>query len=97
LEFLVLAHVGSNHLLDLAGFEQLAQTKTVYAGIVADAGQVLYARIPQRRNQRFGNAAKAESTHRYGLAVSDDVLERRFSTRVNFIHHSHPYSSFMLW
>src|SRR3546814_9101841 len=36
LEFLVLAHVGRNHLLDLPGPQQLAEAEAVYAGIVGD-------------------------------------------------------------
>ena len=50
LEFLVLADIGRDHLLDLARLEQHAEAEAVDAGIVGDGGEVLVrpSRAPQR-------------------------------------------------
>src|SRR5690606_39749359 len=93
-EFFILAHVRSDHLLDLAGAQQLAQAKAVDAGIVAEAGKVLNARIPKRRDQGLGDAAEAEAANRNGLAVGNDALQRFFGACIDFIHYSYPYSIF---
>src|SRR5690606_32150499 len=75
LELLVLAHVGRNHFPDLAGFQQLAEAETVDAGIVGDRSQALHPGIPQGRDQRLGDAAEAEATHRQRLAVGDQATQ----------------------
>ena len=59
-EQLVLAHIGRDHLADLARLEQPAEPDAVDAGIVGDEGQVLRARITNRLDQRLRNAAQAE-------------------------------------
>ena len=50
-EQLVLADIGRDHLLDLAGFEQAAQPDTVDAGIVGNHGQALDPGIADRIRQ----------------------------------------------
>src|SRR5690606_30354990 len=75
---------------DLTGFEQLSQTKAVDASIVADAGQVLYACIPQCGDERLGNAAEAEATHSDHLAIGHDAFQCFVGTCINFIHYTLP-------
>src|SRR5690606_38699009 len=89
-ELFVLAHVGGDHLADLTGFEQLSQTKAVDTSIVADAGQVLYACIPQCGDERLGNAAEAEATHSDHLAIGHDAFQCFVGTCINFIHYTLP-------
>ena len=86
LELLVLPHVGRNHLLDLAGFQQLAQSKAVHTGIVGNRRQVFHTGVAQRVDQGFGNAAQAETAHGEHLAVSHDVLERLGGRGKDFVH-----------
>ncbi|MNI32658.1 hypothetical protein D3C73_865790 [compost metagenome] len=74
-ELLVLAHVGRNHLLDLPGFQQLAQAEAIHAGVVGDHGQALGATVAQRGDQCFRNTAQAEATHGQNLAISDHALQ----------------------
>ena len=60
-EGLVLADIGRDHLPDLARLQQHAQADIVDAGIVGDHGQALDAAVPDRLDQSFRNAAKAEA------------------------------------
>src|SRR5439155_26722632 len=54
LELLVLAHVGGDHLADLAGPQELAEPLIVDAGIVRDHRQVLHPRLADRVDQPLG-------------------------------------------
>src|SRR3546814_2222535 len=72
LEFLVLAHVGRNHLLDLPGPQQLAEAEAVYAGIVGDHGQALHAGVAPPGAQSPGDAAQADAADGAGLVVGED-------------------------
>ncbi|MNT24827.1 hypothetical protein D3C72_1603240 [compost metagenome] len=75
LELLVFAHVGRNHLLDLAGFQQLAQAKAIHTCVVGNHGEVLDAGIAQGVDQRFRDATQTETTHSHELAVCNHALE----------------------
>src|SRR5690606_14018643 len=75
LEFLVLADVGGNHLADLARAQQQPEAEAVDAGVVGDHRQALDPGIPQRGDQRLGDAAEAETADREGLVVRDDAAE----------------------
>src|SRR5688500_3411541 len=57
LELLVLADVGGDHLLHLAGPQELAEALIVDAGIVGRDGEVLDAAVPDRVDQPLRNAA----------------------------------------
>ncbi len=85
-EQLVLAHVGRDHLADLAGLEKAAEADAVHAGIVGDEGQVLRARITDRLDQRLRNAAEAEAPGHDGHAILDQASERGTRIAVNLIH-----------
>ena len=63
LELLVLAHVGGNHLADLAALQQQAEPRAVDAGVVRDHGQILDARIVQRGNQLSGMPHRPNPPH----------------------------------
>src|SRR3546814_19507556 len=67
LELLVLAHVGRNHLPDLARAQQLAEAEAVDAGVLGDHGQALDARLAQRRDPRLGAATEPETDTHEGL------------------------------
>src|SRR6185295_11952119 len=86
LELLVLADVARDHLSDLARVEELAEAEAVDTGVVRDHGEVLDARVAQRIDQRFGDAAQAEAADGDQLAVADDAGERSGSARKDFVH-----------
>ena len=86
-EGLVLADIGRDHLLHLAGLQQQAQPLAVDAGIVADAGQVLDARIAHGANQLVGNADQAEAAAHHHHAVVQHALERRLGILEDLVRH----------
>ena len=86
LEFLVLADVGRDHLLDLPGLEEDAEAEIVDSGIVGNDGQVLHACVAHRGDQCFGNAAKAKAADGDRHAVLDHVSKCCSSARIDFIH-----------
>ncbi|MNS76962.1 hypothetical protein D3C72_1105290 [compost metagenome] len=88
LELLVLAHVGRDHLPDLARGQQQAQAEAIDAGVVGDAGQLLGAAVAQRGNQRLGDAAQAETANGDCLAVADDACKRFCGAGVDLVHAS---------
>jgi hypothetical protein len=57
-EGLILPDVGRDHLLDLSGVEQKAESDPVGAAIVGDDGEVLNARVADRQNELLGDAAE---------------------------------------
>ena len=59
-EGLVLAHIGRDHLLDLARVQQHAEALAVDAAIVRHHGEVLDAGIADGEDQGLGDAAQAE-------------------------------------
>ncbi|KAG0161839.1 hypothetical protein DFQ30_005328, partial [Apophysomyces sp. BC1015] len=69
------------------------EPEPVHARVVADAGDTLNARIPQRSDQRLRDPAQAETADREPLAVLDDVRKRRLGARIEFIHVAIPSSS----
>ena len=71
LEEFVLAHIGGDHLLDLALLEQQADAKIIDAGVVADDGEVLRALAADGSDQVFRDAAEAEAAHQNGRAVGE--------------------------
>lgn len=75
LEFLVLAHIGRDHLLDLARLQQLAQTKAIHTGVVRHHGQIFHAAIAQGVNQCFRNTAQAKTADGDQLSISDHALQ----------------------
>ena len=85
-ELLVFAHVGGDHLLDLARFKQLAEAEAVDARVVRDDGEVLHAGVLERIDQRLGNAAQAEAADRERLPVGHDPLECRVCGGINLVH-----------
>src|SRR5690606_18552501 len=76
LELLVLAHVGRDHLADLARFQQLAEAEAVDAGVVGNYRQLFCARVPQGGDQCLRDAAQAEAADGKRLAISHDVAKR---------------------
>ena len=62
-EFLVLADIGSDHLLHLPRAEQLAETFIINAGIVRGDGKPFDAVLLDRIDQPFGNSAKTKTTN----------------------------------
>ena len=87
LELLVLAHVGGIHPLDLVRLEQRAHAEIVHAGVVADDGQALGARVEQRADQVFRDAAQAEAAGGDRHVVVQQAVERGLGVRINFAAH----------
>ena len=56
-ELLILAHVGSEHALDLTGLEQETHAKVIHASVVTNNGQILHPAVPQCSDEVFRNAA----------------------------------------
>src|SRR5215813_12382942 len=85
LEQLVLAHIGRNHLLHLAFFQQHADAESVDAGIVRNNGQVPGALPLYRRNQILRNPAESKPADQNGHSVFQvrNCLVRRSDT---FVH-----------
>src|SRR5689334_15009107 len=85
LEQFVLADVGADMLLDLAGVEKLAQTKFVHARVIGDGGQVFYALADQGINQIGRNAAQPKPADHNHAAVGY-VANGLISAGNDFIH-----------
>jgi hypothetical protein len=83
---LVLADIGRDHLLDLAGFEQAAEANAVDAGIVRNHRQVLDAGVADRVRQRLGDAAEAEAARHDHHAVFQNALESRLGVGIDLVH-----------
>jgi len=75
LELLVLADIGRDHPAHLARGQQQAQAEILDAGIVRDDGEVSHAAIADRRDQGFGDAAKAEPARRDGHPVEQQSIK----------------------
>src|SRR5258708_26185177 len=86
-EGLVLADVRTDHLLDLAVLEQQPEPRAIDAGVVADADQVLDARIAHGVDQLVGNADQPEAAAHQHLAVGQHALERGFRVLVDLVRH----------
>jgi hypothetical protein len=89
-EQLVLTDIGRNHLPDLPGFQQPAQSDAVDAGIVGDHREVLDAGIADRIRQRLGDAAKTETTGHDHHAVLQNAFEGRFGVGIDLVHEKRP-------
>ena len=72
-EALVLAHVGGQHLADLAGVDEHTEALAVDAHVVGDDGQVPDPGVADRVDQVDGNAAEPEAADGDGDAVGQDV------------------------
>jgi hypothetical protein len=70
-EQLVLADVGADHLPDLPAGQQHAQPEVVDAAVVGDHGQVLDARVADRRDQVLRDAAQPEAARHDRHAVEE--------------------------
>ena len=86
-EELVLADVGGDHLLDLAGLEQQAEAEAVDAGIVGDAGQVLHAGLAQRRDQVLRNAEQPEAAGHHRHAVEQHARRAPIRILIDLVRH----------
>ena len=62
LELDVLADVAGDHLFDLMGFEEQAETEVVDAGVVAGDGEIFYAAVAQGQDECFGDATEPEAS-----------------------------------
>src|SRR6202034_1274716 len=60
-EGFVLADIGRDHLLDLAGVEQHAETLAVDPAIVGDDGKVFHSGTADGKDERLGNTAQPET------------------------------------
>ena len=60
--------------------------KAINPGIVRGHRQVARARIKDRVDQQFGNAAEAKPTRGDGHAIEQHTFKRRLGGRVDFIH-----------
>jgi len=59
-EFGIFADIGRDHLFHLPRLQQDAYSEIIHTRVVGCECQVLGARILDRRQQQFGNAAQAE-------------------------------------
>jgi len=75
LELLVFPHVGTDHLLDLARLQELAQAEPVHPGVVRDDGEVLHPAVAQRIDQRLWNTAQPEAADGQQLAILHEACE----------------------
>src|SRR5690606_24265653 len=85
-KFLVLAHIGRNHLVDLARLQEKPEAAIVDPGIVGDNREVFDARRAQREDQVFRNAAEAEAPGHYAHAVPEEAVEGRLRVFIDFFH-----------
>jgi len=86
LKLFVFADVRRDHLTDLPGGKQQSKAKAIDAGIVGNAGEVAHARVSERGDQGFWNAAEAESAHGDHLSIFDDIGQRGACAREDFAH-----------
>ncbi len=85
-EQLVLADIGRDHLLDLAGFQQPAQSDAVNARIVGNNCQILDAGFTQGVREDFGDTAKSETARHDHHAVLENTFERGFRVGKDLVH-----------
>ncbi len=85
-EQLVLADIGRDHLPDLPGLEQPAQSDAVDPGIIGHHGEVLDAGVAQRVGQGLGDAAQAKAAGHDHHAVLENAVECRFGVRIDLVH-----------
>src|SRR5581483_2074176 len=90
----VLAYIAGDHFPDLPRFQQQSKSTTVHAGVVAGDGQVAHARLAQRENQRFRNAAQTKAANRQQHAVMHHAFERSSGIRPEFVQPA-PRSEFI--
>ena len=76
-EFRILADIGRDHFLDLTRLQQHAQPEAVNARIVRGHRQVLCARLADRRDQQFGDAAQAKPAGCNQHSVKQKPVQRR--------------------
>ena len=85
-EFGVFAHIGRDHFLDLAGVQQLPKTKPINPCVVGRNRKVFCSRIPNGRDQQFGDAAQTKATRRNQHAVEQHTIKRCSGRRIDFFH-----------
>src|SRR5207245_1259546 len=88
LEFLVLAHIGGDHLLHLAGLEQQAHAEIVDAGVVADDREALNAAVLERGDEILRDSAQAEAAGSDGDVVAQQPLQGGSGVGINLFHWS---------
>ena len=78
LELFVLAHVAGNHFFDLAGFEQLAQTKAVHTSAMTSFGGLSLSAIRRQvaQTKRPATATTNRTTQCSSLASVDAIIQR---------------------
>ena len=86
LEFLVLADVGSHHLLHLPRRQQHAHAEAIHARIVADNREPRHAAVVQCRDQIFRDATKPEAARGDRHVVVQQAVEGSLGVGVNFAH-----------
>ena len=74
-EELVLAHIGGDHLPDLARLQQDAKANAIDARIVGDDGEIFGAGVLDRHDQGLGNAAQAKAARHDGHAILDQACQ----------------------
>src|SRR5450759_2111543 len=89
-EQFVLAHVRRDHLLDLAGLQQQAETGAVHARIVRYDREVFDAGVADGEDQRFRDATEAEPAGHDQHAVFEQAGQRRACIGINFLHATIP-------
>jgi len=83
---LVLPDIRRDHFLDLPGVEKEAKPDAVNAGIVGDDREIFHARVTDRFDQSFRNAAKPEAAGHDHHAVLEQAGERRLGVGIDFFH-----------
>ena len=81
----VFADIGADHLLHLPRDQQQAETGVVDAGVVGDDGEVLDPAVPDRLDQRRGDAAEAEAAGHDRHAVAQQALQSRLCVGIHLV------------
>ena len=85
-EFGVFADVRAHHLLDLPGFEQQAKPEAINPRVIRCNRQPFWPRIPDRRDQKFGDTAEPEPACRNQHLVKQQAVQSRGRVWVDFLH-----------
>ena len=86
LEFLILADIRTDHLLDLAGAQQLAEALAIDPGIVARNCQVFGSGIADRVDQALGDAAQPKAARANRHPVMEQPFESGGGVGIEFAH-----------
>src|SRR4030088_3457935 len=85
-EGLVLPNIGRDHLLDLPGVQQEAQSDAVDPGIVGDDRQVFHTGLANRLDQALRDAAQPQPPAHNQHAVLEQAGERRPGVGIDLFH-----------